>query len=854
MKYNTTTAGYKELPSPRSLPTEYPDSPLSQRHRSPQTTKPIHPTRRKPMTTNTMIMISLQSSCRPTLSIMDKMLKFMQLNKCVSDLESRVDQINSIIDQHKPHAIVINELNSPSTDKITRNQFPGYHLETDNLDILDTTSRTGILIHRDLHYSRRLDLETPGTFTVWVQFKYPGRKPLLLQGIYRQFQRIGIAGSINPTMQHQRWEQIILKWEKAIEEGGEIITLGDLNLNTLRWDVPQHLKTQYDRTKQPMIASLRTRILDKGLSVLSQAATKIPNNPDTPPSCIDLMIVNNTEKITSFQAGLPSFSDHTLQVLTRSSKGLQTNKKYARIRSYKNFSNQQYRENLINHPSYIQVLYEQDPEIITNLIQNIIQDSLNPLAPIKVVQITPKTATKLTPEIREAIVDRDLALITYRASKDPEDLRLNKNLRNSVNHSISREKFNRKAAHFRAPNENMNDKWKKIKMETGQENFSSPQTVTENSHTFTSHQEIAESLNRQYVKSVRKLISEIEKDGTDPLINYNKLVQNDQSSFTFTQVSMHQLRQILKNMKLTGSMGEDDLSIKNVKQAQNELEPLLLKLVNSFIKTTKYPKSLKTTKIVPIRKTSKSKTTFEEWRPINVVAALSKIIEHMLLMQILTHLENNNLVPTQHHGSIKNKSTQTLITELHDILLDDRHQGKEGALIIFDQSKAYDCIDHSILIKKMSVIAFKAQAISIMTSFLAERKQVQSHRSSKINIGPNSVIQGSTLSCTLYLIYIMDMPLIFHDIPHTPKQYRDCSQTNLKTYIDNEYLKTYKKTNTTMEDSIHQTMDKVSNTLRPTDSPSTLKRHSSCSSPRTNNSKMSLSLSSMEKRSNTSPK
>ena len=179
-------------------------------------------------------------------------------------------------------------------------------------------------------------------------------------------------------------------------------------------------------------------------------------------------------------------------------------------------------------------------------------------------------------------------------------------------------------------------------------------------------------------------------------------------------------------------MGEDNLSYRNIKQAMNELEPLILQLVNAIIRSTTYPASLKVAKIVPIRKPSKDKTSYEGWRPVNVIIALSKIMERVLLKQILTHLEDNNLVPTQHHGSIRGKSMQSLITELHNLLVEDRHLNKESALIVLDQSKAYDCIDHNILVNKMSIIGFHPQATSIMTSFLADRKQivqVQAHRS-----------------------------------------------------------------------------------------------------------------------------
>ena len=112
----------------------------------------------------------------------------------------------------------------------------------------------------------------------------------------------------------------------------------------------------------------------------------------------------------------------------------------------------------------------------------------------------------------------------------------------------------------------------------------------------------------------------------------------------------------------------------------------------------------------------------------------------------------------------------------------------------------------------MQVLGFLPQAIAIMANFLADRKQfvqVQAHRSDKLAMGPNSVIQGSTLSCALFLIYIMDMPLIFHDTPHTPQQYRDCPQPHIKTYVDDGYIKTYTKPNHTIKESIQETMDKM---------------------------------------------
>ena len=105
--------------------------------------------------------------------MMDKTITIIQINKGDSELNKRIVQINYIIQKFKPHIIVINELNLTSDDTITRKLFDNYNLETDNLDMIDQMSRTGVLVHKNLHYKRRKDLEVMGISTVWIQLQHP---------------------------------------------------------------------------------------------------------------------------------------------------------------------------------------------------------------------------------------------------------------------------------------------------------------------------------------------------------------------------------------------------------------------------------------------------------------------------------------------------------------------------------------------------------------------------------------------------------------------------------------------------------------------------------------------------------
>ena len=257
-----------------------------------------------------------------------------------------------------------------------------------------------------------------------------------------------------------------------------------------------------------------------------------------------------------------------------------------------------------------------------------------------------------------------------------------------------------------------------------------------------------------------------------------------------------------------------------IKQAQSELEPIILHLVNRVMKTTTFPNILKTSRYhenieVPIRKIGKEPDTSEGWRPVNVVAAIAKIIERILLKQLLNHLDVNDLIGHAHHGAVKNKSTQSVITELHDKLLEDMENDTDTALLVLDQSKAYDVVCHRILLRKFEAIGFKTQAIEMMRSYLSDRKQfvqVEGQRSDKLVLGPRFVIQGSTMSCVMFLIYILDLPSMFHvscATRHNPLDERTCQKPRAKTFVDDTFIHVTKKEDETMIEAVNDTMEKV---------------------------------------------
>ena len=261
-------------------------------------------------------------------------MKILQLNKNNSDLHQRVNQINNILTQHKPQLLILNELNLHYRDKITPNLFPKYKLIVDNLRELDGQARTGILIHRDVNYTRRKDLETGGTSTIWVHITSRGNPPLLVQACYRQFQRQNTPDTKSIQHQKARWKSILDKWEVALEEGIEILTMGDLNLDKNSWDKRPEDRNPYENAKQPLIDQLHDRILSKGMYVINNQPTWNLDNPSQKSSILDLILTNRKDRIIDHDTIFPTFSDHAMMCVRRQVSKNQPKTKYMFTRNY----------------------------------------------------------------------------------------------------------------------------------------------------------------------------------------------------------------------------------------------------------------------------------------------------------------------------------------------------------------------------------------------------------------------------------------------------------------------------------------------------------------------------------------
>ena len=244
--------------------------------------------------------------------------------------------------------------------------------------------------------------------------------------------------------------------------------------------------------------------------------------------------------------------------------------------------------------------------------------------------------------------------------------------------------------------------------------------------------------------------------------------------------------------------GNDNITAKTLKTLVEFLVDPLTHIFNLCIDKTIWPDALKSADVIPLYK-SKEKHIDNNFRPLSLITNIAKVLGKIIHKNIITFINKCDILAKNQYGFWKNKCTKDALTLISNVIYGKLDKSTPIAILFLDIVKAFDTVNHQILLDKLYNYGVRGSAHNLIKSYLGIRFQkvklnnATSHLES-VNVG---VPQGTILGSLLFLLYINDLLL---DIP----------EDEIVSYVDVTAAVTSAKTRKEVDIKMNETLHKIS--------------------------------------------
>ena len=307
---------------------------------------------------------------------------------------------------------------------------------------------------------------------------------------------------------------------------------------------------------------------------------------------------------------------------------------------------------------------------------------------------------------------------------------------------------------------------------------------------------IADAFNDFYINVGPTLANKI--DSANVKLSYDEFLIdiNCKSSMFVAPTNENEVINIVSKFASKSSQDVYGLNMKVIKGIMQVIIKPFTHICNMSLKSGVFPNDLKIAKVLPLFK-SGEKSEVSNYRPVSILPQLSKIIEKLFEIRLRRYIDEKGFLFKGQYGFRKNHSTNLALNEMVNMIVDALDNKMYSIGVFIDLKKAFDTVDHELLIDKFRYYGIRGIASNFLKSYLSNRTQFVKYKdtvSSKQEV-LCGVPQGSILGPLLFILYINDMHkvsellhfIIFAD--DTNIFYLDKNPNRLVSVINTELVK-----------------------------------------------------------------